>query len=86
MNPTMGHLIRFSGLAIEMLGVWGVYNSIGSKDGGLIQLPGGTTVHWGWIVWAIGFAIWLTGRLIVHGSRTRRKPLVKDDGEPQFRA
>ena len=81
MNQTIGHLIRFSGLAIEMVGVWGVYNSIGSKNQGQLPVPGGTTVHWGWVVWALGFVVWLTGRLMVFASSKTLRCARKEDDE-----
>ena len=45
MNQTTGHLIRMIGLLIEMLGVWGVYNSTGEQGPGSdLSFPGGSTV------------------------------------------
>ena len=32
MTKTTGHIIRISGLLIEMLGLWGVFNATGDKD------------------------------------------------------
>jgi hypothetical protein len=79
MTRTTGHLIRYTGLLIEMLGVWGVYNSYGQKDPAGIRLPGGDVVPWTWIVVTLGFAIWLTGTIIVFASRSPKRPLREDN-------
>jgi hypothetical protein len=79
MKKTAGHLIRMCGLLIEMLGVWGVYSSTGENDHARIQLPGGSIVPLAWLVVALGFVIWLTGTIIVYGSRKNRRPRQMDD-------
>jgi hypothetical protein len=79
MTKSTGHLIRFTGLLIEMFGVWGVYNSTGQKDEAQIQLPGGSVVSWAWMAVALGFVLWLTGTIVVYASRTRRQPRENDE-------
>jgi hypothetical protein len=73
MNQTTGHLLRFAGLLLEMLGIWGVYYSYRKIDQPAVAIPGGTIVPWPWAVWAIGFVVWLIGRIIVSASRKPRR-------------
>jgi hypothetical protein len=81
MRTTTGQIIRISGLLIEMLGIWGVYNGAGNKDQPVLQLPGGTAVSPAWIAVGLGFVLWLTGTIFVYGGRPRRKSLEKDQRE-----
>jgi hypothetical protein len=73
MNRTLGHLIRILGLVIEMLGVWGVFNSTGAKESARIQLPGGNEIPLAWLAVGIGFVLWFTGTIVVYFSRPTRK-------------
>jgi hypothetical protein len=72
MKTTTGHLIRISGLLIEMLGVWGVFNSTGAISMAL-HLPGGGDIPLAWLAVGVGFALWLTGTIVVYFSRPARK-------------
>jgi hypothetical protein len=81
MRTTTGQIIRISGLLIEMLGIWGVYNGTGNKDQAVLQLPGGTVVSPAWIAVGLGFVLWLTGTILVYGGRRTRKSLEKDQRE-----
>ena len=73
MKKTTGHVIRISGLLIEMLGVWGVFNATGAKDPARLQLPGGTVVPLAWLAVGLGFVLWLTGTILVYFSRPARR-------------
>ena len=81
MNQTTGHLLRFAGLFLEMLGIWGVYYSYGNIDQPALAIPGGTIVPWPWAVWAIGFVLWLTGTILVYARRPGRRPHSKEQSE-----
>ena len=81
MRKTAGHIIRISGLVIEMLGIWGVYNASVNADQPRFQLPGGTTISLAWIAVGLGFALWLTGTFLVYAGRPRRKRLQRDERE-----
>ena len=78
MRKTTGHIIRISGLVIEMLGIWGVFRASGDTDQPRIQLPGGTTIAMAWIAVGLGFVVWLTGTILVYAPRSRQKPVPKD--------
>ena len=82
MRTTSGHIIRISGLLIEMLGIYGVYSSGGDKDLARIVLPGGTVVPLAWMAVGIGFVLWLTGTLLIYAARSNRKSVHKDLLEP----
>ena len=81
MRKTTGHVIRISGLVIEMLGIWGVYRASVDADQPRIPLPGGTTISLAWIAVALGFALWLTGTILAYAGPARRKSLRKDERE-----
>jgi hypothetical protein len=81
MRKTTGHIIRIMGLLIEMLGIWGVYNTTDDKDQARLELPGGTSVAMAWLAIGLGFVVWLTGTLLVYAARSRRKPVLKDQRE-----
>jgi len=61
------------GLFIEMIGVWAILTGRGDKDSTQISLPGGSTVPIAWLVVALGFGLWLTGRVLVSLSRPPRQ-------------
>jgi len=73
MTKTAGNVLRMSGLVMEMLGVWGVYNSAGGKTGIRLPLPGGNDVSLAWVAVALGFILWLTGTITVYAVPSRRK-------------
>jgi hypothetical protein len=81
MGKTTGHVIRISGLVIEMLGIWGVFRSNLNTDQPQIQLPGGPAISIAWLAVGLGFALWLTGTIFVYAGRPRRKRLQKDERE-----
>ena len=81
MRKTTGHILRISGLVIEMLGIWGVFRANGHKDQAHIPLPGGTAVPLAFAVVGLGFVLWLTGMLLVHAGRPRRKPVARNQRE-----
>lgn len=84
MRKNTGHIIRISGLVIEMLGLYGMYNSTGANDQAQLTLPGGTVVSLAWMAVGIGFVLWLIGTLLVYVVRPNRKPVHKDQLEPPF--
>ena len=73
MRKTTGHIIRISGLVIEMVGIWAVYQTNGDKDQTKLQLPGGTEVPLAFIVIGVGFVLWLTGTLLIYAGRPRAR-------------
>jgi hypothetical protein len=81
MRKTTGHIIRITGLLIEMLGIWGVYNATDDKDQARLELPGGTSVPVAWLAIGLGFVLWLTGTILVYAARSRRTPVLKDQRE-----
>jgi hypothetical protein len=81
MRKTTGHVIRITGLLIEMLGIWGVFNASGDKDRARLELPGGTVVPVAWLAVGLGFVLWLTGTFLVYAARSGRKAVLKDQRE-----
>jgi hypothetical protein len=81
MRKTTGHIIRISGLLIEMLGIWGVFNATSDKDQARLQLPGGTVIPLAWLAVGLGFVLWLTGTVLVYTARSRRKPVQSEQRE-----
>jgi hypothetical protein len=73
MTTTTGHIIRIVGLVFEMVGVWGAYRSMGSRDPVGFVMPDKTVLPWTWVAVGIGFFLWLTGRIIVDTARARSK-------------
>jgi hypothetical protein len=76
---TAGHILRLTGLVVEMLGVWGVYSSAGANDRARMRLADGTVIPLAWIAVGVGFMLWLTGRIIVSIASSTRKPRTLDD-------
>jgi hypothetical protein len=81
MYKLIGHLIRMTGLLIEMVGVWGVYTGRDDKHPTLISLPGGNTLPVPWVAVGLGFVLWFIGTLIVYMSRARRNTDKKGQRE-----
>jgi hypothetical protein len=81
MRKTTGHVIRISGLLIEFLGLWGVFNTTGDKDQARLELPGGTVVPLAWLAIGLGFVLWLTGTVLVYAPWSRRKPVQSEQRE-----
>jgi hypothetical protein len=79
MKRNAGHIMRLSGLVIEMLGIWGVYSSTGARDQARFLLPGGTVVTLPWLAVGGGFVLWLTGTILVYATRPRRKTRILDE-------
>jgi hypothetical protein len=77
MTQVIGQILRMSGLLIELIGVWAVFTGSGDNEARRISLPGGQTAPIGWLVVGLGFAIWLTGRILVSVSAPRRRRFVK---------
>ncbi len=73
MRKTTGHIIRISGLLIEMLGIWGVFHTTAGQDEMRLELSGGTAVPFAWLAVGLGFVLWLTGTLLVYAPRSRQK-------------
>jgi hypothetical protein len=81
MRKNTGHILRISGLLIEMLGIWGAMSVTGQKDQARVELPGGTIIPLAWIAIGFGFVLWLTGTIVVQMARPRRNPVRKDQSE-----
>jgi hypothetical protein len=81
MRKNTGHIIRISGLLIEMLGIWGVFSATGNHDRARLLLPGGTVISLPWLAVGFGFVLWLTGTLVVYATRSSRKPVQRDQRE-----
>jgi hypothetical protein len=61
------------GLLIELIGIWVVFSAKADNEVHRIPLPGGGTVPVGWLVVGVGFALWLTGRIVVSTSALPRR-------------
>jgi hypothetical protein len=81
MSKNTGHVIRISGLLIEMLGIWGVFTATAENDRAHLQLPGGAVVPLAWIAVGLGFVLWLTGTLLVYKGRPGRKSRRLDEDD-----
>ena len=81
MNTITGHLIRLTGLLVEMIGVWAVFTARDDQHPTLISLPSGHTVLAAWVAVGLGFILWFTGTVIVYMSRTQQKSRGKDPEE-----
>ena len=69
MSKTTGHIIRMTGMLIEMLGVWGVYQANNSKTPWLISIPGTARMPAAWLAVFVGLIIWLVGVFIVYSYK-----------------
>ena len=75
MNRIAAHIIRMSGLLIEMIGVWAVF----TDRGGTISFAGGGTAPLAWLAVGLGFVLWLAGTVLVMILRSpSRKPRSVD--------
>ena len=81
MNRSTGHIIRIIGMLIEMVGVWGVYQTRNGNASWVITLSGGTSIPAAWVCVFVGLLIWLAGMFIVYSSKhpSRGRPYSKDD-------
>ncbi len=77
MYKTIGHLIRMSGLLIEMVVLWAVMTGRIDNESGTLSLPDGRTVPAAWVAVGFGFMIWLVGTMIVYSARSRRRIIEK---------
>jgi hypothetical protein len=73
MTAPIGHLIRITGLLIEMLGVWAVYAGRDDKNPTLVSFPGGKAVPVAWLAVGLGFVLWLIGTIVISVARSRRR-------------
>lgn len=69
-SKTTGHIIRMIGMLIEMLGVWGVYQSSNSQAPWLISIPGAAAMPIAWLAVFAGLIIWLAGVFIVYSHKS----------------
>ena len=83
MRKTTGHVIRISGLLIELLGIWSVFNVPADSKHASLELPGGTVLPLAWLAVGLGFVLWFTGTLLVYAPRFRQKPVPNDQRELQ---
>jgi drug/metabolite transporter (DMT)-like permease len=68
-----GQWLRFIGLFIEMVGVVGVVRERGGQDVPLIQVPGGPVISIAWLAVAMGFVLWLLGKILLLAARPARR-------------
>jgi hypothetical protein len=81
MSKTTGHIIRMTGMLIEMLGLWGVVQTSNSRAPWLISIPGAGTMPVAWLAVFIGLIVWLVGVFIVYSYKPRdskKRPSVDD--------
>jgi hypothetical protein len=83
MSKTTGHIIRMTGMLIEMLGVWGVYQASNSKRPWLISLPGTQSMPAAWLAVFAGLIIWLIGAFIVYSRNPRAAKKIARADEPR---
>jgi hypothetical protein len=79
MTKTAGHIIRMSGLVVEMLGVLAFFSSAGAKDQARIPLPGGTSAPLAGVAVVVGFVLWLAGTIVVYTARAQSKARTLDE-------
>jgi hypothetical protein len=65
MNQATGQALRLTGLLIELLGAIAVVLQSRGTSIASVPLPGGASVSLGWLAVAVGFALFLTGRIIL---------------------
>ena len=68
-----GQWLRFIGLLIEMVGVVGVVREKGGQASPPIQFPGGQVVSTAWAAVALGFVLWLVGKIVLAAARPPRR-------------
>jgi hypothetical protein len=68
-----GQWLRFIGLLTEVVGVVGVVRERGGQDVPLIQIPGGPVVSIAWLAVAVGFLLWLVGKILLVAARPARR-------------
>ena len=68
-----GHWLRWIGLMIEMMGVVGVLRERGGQSNPQVQIPGGPVVSMAWVAVALGFALWLVGKIVLAAARPTRR-------------
>jgi hypothetical protein len=72
MKQVGGQIFRLGGLILEMVGLGGVmtgHPGLGLAD---VRVPDGSTLAPAWIAVGLGFLIWLTGTMLIYGSRRAR--------------
>lgn len=67
-----GQWLRWIGLLFEMIGVIGVVHERGGQAVPQISIPGGPVFSSAWVAFALGFAIWVVGQILL--LATARKP------------
>jgi hypothetical protein len=81
MSKTTGHIIRMTGMLIEMLGLWGVVQTTNSKAPWLIPISGAGTMPVAWLAVFIGLIVWLIGVFIVYSNvahDSNKRPSIDD--------
>jgi hypothetical protein len=76
---TAGPILRLTGLLIEMLGIWAVFQQSRGPEAARWQLPGGSSLPLAWLAVALGFILWLLGTIMVYGSRSRHRAVPPDE-------
>jgi uncharacterized membrane protein len=69
MKRSLGQILRFVGLLIELLGILVLVFRTGTDEQG-VPLPGSWTPRVAWELIVAGFAIWLAGTIVNYWIRT----------------
>jgi hypothetical protein len=72
MKQGVRQIIRLGGLILEMVGLGAVITGHPGLGLGDVRLPDGRTLAPAWIAVGLGFLIWLTGTMLIYGSRRAR--------------
>jgi hypothetical protein len=71
MKTSAGQILRAVGLLIELLGVIAVMAQSRTNEIARIPLFGGSVVI-GWLAVAVGFVMWIIGRIMIASSDRRK--------------
>jgi hypothetical protein len=87
MKSNTGPLLRAVGLLIELVGVIGVMAQARTNEIVRIPVPGGS-IAIGWGLVAVGFLMWLIGRIMIARSDSgalgaERRARSSDGGHPE---
>jgi hypothetical protein len=79
MKEIVAQTLRMVGLLIEVAGLAVAFIWRAEDKRVALSLPGGANLPLAWLIVGLGFAIWLTGRLMLASSRSARR--VQDDSD-----
>ena len=76
MKKLVGQFMRLAGIVVEMLGVWVVMSGNKGVFDRNVNMPGLVKpIPLPLIAFAVGFALWLVGTVLVYSSRRSRQSL-----------